>query len=280
LKESGVKKRIIQKLLLSQPCTIPVFHEVALRLLHMMKDHSYRIEEAIKLVNEDAALASVMLKHANTSFHSGKEPITTIKNAIVRLGSHQVVNLAFTASMATSKSDNPLIHRMLKDLWRHNHIVAITSAWLAVQISHDQKLSDINADEVYLAGLLHEVGKLYLLKSIDGFITSGILQADEKLIGTLLEDLDIPLGIKVMQHWQIPQIYVDSVERHTAEQWQRGSNDLLVAAVRLSCKLHHAIEQGVDVAYPSEAYEHVKDELELLGIDDIASVHDMVLALL
>src|ERR1035437_5870539 len=135
--ETIIKKRIVEKLLLSQPIDIPVFHEVALRLLQMMNDNSYRIEEAIKLVNEDTALASVMLRHANTIYNAGKAPITTIKNAIVRLGSQQVVNLAFTASMTNSKSDNPLINTHMKQLWYHSHIIAITSAWLAVQISHN-----------------------------------------------------------------------------------------------------------------------------------------------
>lgn len=279
LTEPIVKELIIKKLLLSQPCDIPVFHEVALRLLQMMDDHSYRIEEAIKLVNEDAALASVMLRHANTTYNSGKTPITTIKNAIVRLGSHQVVNLAFTASMANSKSDNPLINTYLKNLWCHNHTVAMASAWLAVQIGHDNKILDINTDEVYLAGLLHDIGKLYLLKSIDGLITSGILKTNDKLIDAILDDLNIRLGIKVLQQWNIPDIYVNSVERHITDNWKCGTNDHLVAAVRLACKIHHYIEQGIDVTITGDEYELVNEELSLLEINDIAYVYDMVKAI-
>jgi HD-like signal output (HDOD) protein len=82
----------------------------------MMNDHSYRIEEAIKLVNEDAALAAEMLKQANSTYNSGKAQITTIKNAIVRLGSQQVVNLAFTASMANTVCESPVINDRLKRL--------------------------------------------------------------------------------------------------------------------------------------------------------------------
>jgi HD-like signal output (HDOD) protein len=81
------KERIIQELLLLQPIDIPVFHEVALRLQQMMTDHSYRTEDAIKLVNEDAALAAEMLRQANTAYNSGKTPITTIKNdALAKVG--------------------------------------------------------------------------------------------------------------------------------------------------------------------------------------------------
>src|SRR5689334_10701924 len=106
----------VMPLLLSQPIDIPVFHEVAIRLQQMMIDQSYRIEEAIKLVHEDTALATEMLRHANTTYNSGTMPITTIKDAIIRLGSQQIVNLAFTASMANTKSDNPIINSNFRHL--------------------------------------------------------------------------------------------------------------------------------------------------------------------
>ncbi len=270
------KKRIIQKLLLSQPIDIPVFHEVALRLQQMLNDNSYRIEEAIMLVHQDTALASEMLRHANSTYNSGMAPITTIKNAIVRLGSQQVVNLAFTASMASCKSDNPLINTHLKNLWYHSHAVAITSAWLAVQISHDNETIDIDADEVYLAGLFHDIGKLYLLKSIDSLIKSGILQPDSNLIDETLDELNIQQGVKVMQYWNIPEIYTDSVGRHLTNNWKCGTNDHLVAAVRLSCKIRCCVEQGIEVTKYNKASELVTEELSFLDIDDVEYVYDFV----
>ena len=280
MKKTVDKKGIIKKLLLLQPSDLPVFHEVALRLQQMMNDNSYRIEEAIKLVNEDTALASVMLRHANTTYNSGKAPITTIKNAIVRLGSQQIVNLAFTASMANNKSDNPLINTYFKNLWHHSHAVAITSSWLAVEIKHDNKSLDINADEVYLAGLFHDIGKLYLLKSIDRLYTYGILQDDDdNLIDDIIDELNIPLGIRVMQYWNIPEIYINSVGRHSADNWKSGTNDHLVAAVRLSCKIHNYIVQGKEVTKNSDASELLKDKLEFLNIDDVGNVYNIVKAI-
>lgn len=273
------KKQIIENLLLSQSYDIPVFHEIALRLQQMMNDHSYRIEEAIKLVNEDPALASEMLRYANTTYNSGKAPITTIKNAVIRLGSQQVVNLAFTASMANSKSDNPVINTYLKKLWQHSHAVAITSAWLAVQVGHDSDVSDINADEVYLAGLFHDIGKLYVLKLMDGLIGSGELQVNEGLIDDILDDLNTPLGIKVMEHWSIPQIYINALERHTADNWKSGTNDYLVAAVRLSCRMHQFVEKKIEITDSDDVLGLFEDELSLLEIDDISYVYNMVKAI-
>ncbi|NTW98743.1 MAG: HDOD domain-containing protein [Geobacteraceae bacterium] len=275
---SVVKKSSIQKLLTSQHIDIPVFHEVALRLLQMMNAHSYRIEDAIILVHQDTALASEMLRYANSTYNSGKSPITTIKNAIVRLGSQQVVNLAFTASMASSKSDNPLINTHLKKLWHHCHAVAISSSCLAVQIKHDNNLVDIDPDEVYLAGLFHDIGKLYLLKSMDKLINDGRLQADSGIINDIIEELSIQQGVKVMQHWNIPEIYINSIGRQITNNWKCGTNDQLVAAVRLSCKIHKCIENGIGITETSEVFYSVKEELSLLHIDDVDSVYTMIKA--
>lgn len=275
MKKFSDNKHIVQKLLLSQPIDIPVFHDVALRLQQMMNDHSYKIEEAIILVHQDTALASEMLRYANSTYNSGKTPITTIKNAIVRLGSQQIVNLAFTASMANNKSDNHIINSYLRKLWQHCHAVAITSSWLAVQIKHDNDILDLDPDEVYLAGLLHSIGKLYLLKSMDNLVAAGILQADEAIIDQILEELTIPQGVKVMRHWNIPDVYANSIERHRTDAWIGETNNHLVASVRLSCKIHHCIEQGIEA---TEVSGMVNDELLFLDIDDVADIYEMMKA--
>ena len=67
-----------KKIITSQPIVIPVFHKVAIKLLQMMKNNAYRIEEVIILVHDDPALASEMLKYANSTYYSGKTPISTI----------------------------------------------------------------------------------------------------------------------------------------------------------------------------------------------------------
>ena len=273
------EKRRISQMLLAQPIGIPVFHAVALRLQQMMNDNSYRIEEAIKLVNEDPSLSAEMLKQANTTYYSGKVPITTIKNAIVRLGSQQIVNLAFTASMVDSRSDNQLVNKYMENLCHHSHVVAITSACLAVEFRNDNKASEINPDEVYLAGLLHAVGKLHLLKSMDRLFKAGRLQSEPNFIDEIIREHNTSQGIKVMQHWNIPKIYINSVERHNAFNWKCGTNDYLVAAVRLSCKIHNHVTQGIELTETCEEFEQVKDELTLLNIDDVTTVYDMVQAI-
>lgn len=267
--------KLTKDIITSQPIVIPVFHEVAIKLLQMMNDNSYKVDEVIILVHEDPALASQMFKQANSIYYSGNTPITTIKNAIIRLGSQQIVNIAFSASMSNTKSNNPVINTHMKKLWNHCHAVAKTSAYLALKISHDKKLPELSHDEVYLAGLLHDVGKLYLLKVIDSLITSDIIHPDNSLIEEILVELNIQQGIKIMKHYNIPEIYSDLLGRLFDSNWKCGSNDYFVATVRLADKMHYYIEHDIDITdsiYTSD----IIDEMSFLEINDVSYVYNLV----
>jgi len=269
---------LTKNIITSQPVVIPVFHEVAVRLLHMMNSSFYEIEEVITLVQKDPALASEMLRHANSAFYSGKVPITTIKDAIIRLGSQQIVNLAFTASMSTSRSNNPAISAYMKKLWLHCCAVAKTSSCLALKIGSEKGIPDLNHDEVYLAGLLHDIGKLYLLKVIDRLMVSDIIHPGTSLIEEILDELNIQQGIKVMKHYNMPEIYSDLLDRLVKEQWQSGSNDYFVAAVRLADKMHSRGEDGIAGAELVEV-DDICDEMSFLGVEDVSYLQELAKAI-
>ena len=269
---------LTKNILISQPIVIPVFHEVAIKLLQMMNDNSYRIDEVIILVHEDPALASQMLKHANSAYYSVKTPITTIKDATIRLGSQQIVNLAFSASMSNTKSNNPMINTHMKNLWYHCHAVAKTSAYLALKISHDKTLPELNHDEAYLAGLIHDIGKLYLLKVIDSLIATDIIYPDNSLTEEILVELNIQQGIKVMKHYNMPEIYSNLLDRLFVDNWKCGSNDYLVATVRLADKMHYYREHDIDITNNINTC-CISDELSFLDMTEVSYLHNLVKAI-
>ena len=270
--------QITKNIITSQPIVIPVFHEVAIKLLQMMNDNSYTIEEVSSLIHEDQALSLQMIKQANSTFNSGKSPITTIKNAIIRLGAQQIVNLAFSASMSHAKSNNPVINSHMVNLYHHSCAVAKTSAYLALKIRHDRKLTELNHDEVYLAGLLHDVGKLYILKVIDNLIMTGVIHPSNSVIEEVLLELNIQEGVKVLKHYNMPEIYSDVLSRLDDVNWKNGSNDYFVASVRLSNKLHNYIEHDIDIS-DSANIADINDEMLLLDVYSLPFIYNLAKAI-
>ena len=122
----------ITDLLISQPIELPIFHPVALKLQRMLSDKDFVVDEVSKVANEDQALASHMLKMANSPMYMGRTKVATIKEATMRLGAQQVINIAIAASQASAHaSADPVLNFYMDELWVHSHGSALGARWLA-----------------------------------------------------------------------------------------------------------------------------------------------------
>jgi HD-like signal output (HDOD) protein len=225
----------VRRLLASQPIELPIFHPVALKLQKMLSDYDFTVEEVAQVANEDMSLASQMLKIANSPMYMGRSKVATIKEAVIRLGAQQVINLVIAASQASvHTSSNPALDHYMKQLWLHSHGCALGAKWLA----HSCGMRGV-ADETYLAALLHDVGKLYLLKSIERLVGAGVISSmfDDDLILEIFEAMHVEQGYRLMQHWNFPSMYCDVIRDHHAEQWDSVNKMLaIVRFANLACR--------------------------------------------
>jgi HD-like signal output (HDOD) protein len=225
-----------RRLLTNQPVELPVFHPIAIKLQLLLETHDFTMAEVIDLANEDQVLAGQVLKMANSTVYIGRVRTETIKDAVIRLGAQHVSNLAMAVSQSgLHVSENEVINGVLQSLWLHSHACAIGSRWIAMNTGNHQY-----ADRAYMAGLLHDVGKLYLLKALERLNKVGVAQAalEESLMLEIFEELHVEQGHRVMQHWNIPKIYQDVVTKHHEARFD--SEDILLAIVKLAnpvCKL-------------------------------------------
>ncbi|HJV34883.1 HDOD domain-containing protein [Geomonas sp.] len=202
----------IRRLLTIQPIELPVFHPIAIKLQHLLETPNFKMDEVIDLANEDQSLAGQILKMANSTIYIGRVRTETIKDAVIRLGAQQVANLAMAASQASlHASENIVIHGFMQSLWLHSHACAIGSRWAARNAGYPQY-----AEQAYMAGLLHDVGKLYLLKALERLNKAGVAQAalEEELLLEIFAELHVEQGCRLMQHWNMPKMYSNVVANH------------------------------------------------------------------
>ncbi len=212
-----------------QPINLPVFNSVALELLRLLADQDADIDDVIETINKDQALAIQILKMANSSAYTGRYQSETIKDSVNRLGAKQITNLAMAASQAALHSSSiPVVNNMMHHLWSHSYACAIGCQSLAINMG----LRWV-ADQAYMAGLLHDIGKLYLLKAMERISLSAEIkfELDYETLMDVFSDLHVEQGFRIMYHWDIPRVYSSIVANHHTEHFDH--HDTLLAIVRL-----------------------------------------------
>ena len=255
----------LKELLLTQLIELPVFHEAALKVLQLTKKDEYNVDEVTKIINEDPALAITLLQASNSVFFRGIAEATTVKEAILRLGSNQVVNMLFTISMESNTAGDALIKTRMHEFWNHSHAVARTAHAMVKSLPSLK----VNPDEVYLGGLLHDVGSLYLLKSLDKYVDSGLIKLDNDLINYLLREVHVPMGVRLMTHWHIPQLYQEIVFYHHDSHWEASAVSELIAVVRICNRLYYDFELAT-------SSPDIQCEADLIGLRDVHSTIEMI----
>jgi len=137
---------------------LPPFPAITTKLLRALAHDDSQTKEIVNLIHADAALASQLLRVVNSALYGTRVPVTSIQNAVVRLGLQEVRNFALTVSMK-GFLHTTLRFDLLRGIWRHSLACGIICDELAAACSTSSYSRDDNA---YTAGLLHDVGRLGL----------------------------------------------------------------------------------------------------------------------
>ncbi len=261
---------IIRERVSSQALQLPVFPHVALKLMNVLAKVDYSIAQVAQMIIEDQALSSHVLRMANSTFFGGLSKVTTIRDAIVRLGARQVTNVVTVVTQSQQYcTQDKTLEAYMQTLWKHSLGCALGTKWFAEKTGYKEL-----AQEGLLAGLLHDIGQLLLLKVLEDVQASEPeLILSKPVIVDVLQHMHVEQGTMLMQHWNIPELYGEIVRQHHDETYDTSNTLLLmVRLVDMACKkmgigLHH--DPSIVLATTTEAQalgakEGVLAELEIM----------------
>lgn len=200
---------------------LPSFPDVAVRVRRALADDRTTVEQVTRIVGSEPALAARLLKMSNSAMlnRSGKQ-VTDLKAAIARMGYNMVRSAAISFAMAQIRASANLkaVEKPLKDLWQQSTYVAALSYVVA------KKQTRINPDEAFLAGLLHGIGKLYILSRHE---RHPVLFADEEALAQVIRDWHANVGKAIMENWEMAESLVNAIgDQEDIEREHEGSADL------------------------------------------------------
>lgn len=205
----------------------------ATRLAELVEDPDAGAAEIAEVIAFDQALTMKMLRAANSAASASALPVTSVHEAVARMGAAQVVAFAIAShTRALLSKAVPGYGLSENQLWRHS----VLSALAAESLPRACRVSV--PPDAFTAALLHDIGKLVLNR----FLTPPIVELMRRaqLEGQLspfeaeVEVIQVhhaEVGGLVAQHWELPERIVKAIQyHHEPDQGDDGLCDIVYVA--------------------------------------------------
>ena len=154
-----IRRNELRRALESGNIELPVLPGSALEILNLTKDPDADIDDVELAVSKDPGFVVKMLKIVNSPLYATAREVKTIQEAIMLIGFKSLSTLALTVGSAKHLSlACPAFGHDANGLWRHSVAVAVAARTLAKELGWNAAA----CEEVYVAGLLHDIGKIVL----------------------------------------------------------------------------------------------------------------------
>ncbi len=185
---------------------LPAMPQVMQKMNDIMSQSGASVRDVARIAATDAFLGGRLVQLANSPLFSTGKTIDSVQKAIACLGMEKVKNLvAGIMAKQLFQTANNNMQRRLQNLWAHSTQVAAISTLLAGRFTR------ISPDEAMLAGLLHDIGELPVLRYVEKLQVSGDVDHWLPKINAKVAPV---IGKTILQAWKFPSAIVTAVAEH------------------------------------------------------------------
>lgn len=201
------------------------------RIIQLTNSPDASAEQVAGVVMLDQSLATKVLRIANSAFYGRRVQADTISDAVVTLGFSAVRNLAASASVVDALFPKQMFPGFSwQDMWVHSVTCAVGSEVIF------SRMSRAKGEAAFVAGLLHDVGKLVLARALPERFRQ-VVEAVKEFNFTmsqaernLLSTDHAKIGGELAHGWSFPDTLCDGIAFHHSPQ-DAGEHEELARAV-------------------------------------------------
>lgn len=186
---------------------IPMLPASAQEIIRLALDPDVSVPPVVKAVSKDPVLATRVIQLANSAFSASAKEITTINEAVVRLGTDLVRNVMTSTCMNALAADPQIYGRNGRDFIDHS-VGSAYVAWLLADGAGEQPA------EAFLYTLLHDVGKLLIVKLSRHAMQYGVEPPSKADVETVIEEKHAEYGGYLLEQWGLPWVLRDPIVWH------------------------------------------------------------------
>lgn len=188
---------------------LPSFPDIVIRIRQSLANEDVTVDQIVQIIGADPVLAARILMISNSAaLRPATDPITDLRMAVNRIGHNMVRNTAVSHGVSESKNGYTLKEAKvcLDKLWDECAHVASLCFVLA------KKRTKLNPDEALLIGLMHGIGKLYILKRAESHPE---LFTNESELFQIMDDWHAAIGSSIVETWGFEQHVSDSIANYS-----------------------------------------------------------------
>ena len=216
-------------------CNLPPLNAIANQVLALTTDVDVDLKQISKVIECDPAFAADILFMANSSLFGFPSRMYVLRHAIAVLGLDRIKALAVTVAMRGFLGQrNPLVHQC----WQHS----VACALVCQEISG---IFDLSGDRAYTAGIMHDIGRLGLLKTYPKEmmpVLSGQYIDTQEVLRAEREALNVDhgrAGAWLIGNWALPKDFSEICQHHHDAADVNDSE--ILQLVKVGCKIADAI---------------------------------------
>lgn len=243
---------------------LPALPETIQRILAELNMPDPSMKFLGELISQDMGLSASMLKLVNSAFFGLRTRVSNPAHAVNLLGLDVIVGLVVTTQLFSCFDASSFPEYNIDGLWQHS----LNTGLVCKRIAAIEGLDIGGQDDLYVGGILHDIGKLVLLSSARELYTSmltlcrrnnsAIWLAEKQSMGCTHAEI----GAYLLSLWGFPETIIPSIAHHHALAKHTGENPLFAAIVHAG----NALDHELNVVHPE--YDRARldmDALERLG---------------
>jgi len=186
------------------------------QLTHMAGDPKVDLTELAKVIEYDEALTANLLRLANSTWLAGMEPVMSVREAVMRMGTAKILKMVVGRHLAGSMSTAiPGYNLDEHEHWRHSVAAALAAEELSTLLYMPQP------GLAFTVSLMHDIGKLILGRYLADELVSQIQQAvNEEHVSFVEAEHQImgtdhaEIGAEIARYWKFPEPLINAIELH------------------------------------------------------------------
>lgn len=224
----------------SQIDSLPSLPAIVIDVLEITGNPESSANDLMNAILPDQSMCAAILKIANSAFFGLPRQVGTVEKAIMVLGFDEVKNIVLGKAVFNSfKELNGNNKETIEDFWEHSFTCGLAAKIIAEHV-------DLSPSQLFIAGLIHDIGKLAMLMTFPNIYQHLLFTTDESWVNNCEKESELffishdKVAERILNRWLFPENLVVGVGyHHRPENLEEGH--IFASTVRIADALAHLV---------------------------------------